>query len=77
MLDIQHSMNSSKESPMNEDKMVSDIERMLFLVKTLDTLIRKKNQDNCYSPDIHIWGYLYSYCNRNISSICFQSSTTG
>lgn len=42
MLDIQHSMNSSKERPMNEDKMVSDLERMLFLLKTLDTLIRRK-----------------------------------
>lgn len=42
MLDIQHSMNSSKERPVNEDKMVSDLERMLFLLKTLDTLIRRK-----------------------------------
>lgn len=51
-------MNSSKESPMNEDKMVSDIERMLFLVKTLDTLIRKKTRI-IVIPQIYISGVIY------------------
>ncbi len=42
MLDIQHSMNSSKERPVNEDKMVSDLERMLFLLKNTRHTNKKK-----------------------------------